>query len=781
MNRFNTQKNSYKVGLLLGITAALINSVFSFTDKGNTLWLGDVFLFVAAIAFGVPGALIATLCAMSWGLAAQQFDYSLRIAAITLSIGAGRRWLEAIPPYIVTTAVWLGFLSIAFHRSGSFYQIQAWTTGSILFGAVSDVILTVVAGAILLNGSVWTRITDAPKQFGMVEVLSHVLTLMVLTTLCITFAAFESYGIIPLEFTRNVKPPFLLGILALVVTVPTVVSIRVCDSLIAAGNSPTRALMQSSARNNFSDEVLSEWSTRPALSDGSINYPEDLPLDFITCAGDGLCYIAADESLIEYNHHFVKLTGIAGQAAKDQPIQGLTIHPEIHREILRLIKQKGAEVNAFAEARILERDGSISFYEIGVGPAGSGPENAWKLIRLRNITSERTLQESLIKATRFGALGKFVANVAHSFNNSLTTIIGRASFAKHVRNPQTMLSALEAILHTAHEAGDLIHKLLDFAEGRTGEVSRVDLSEFLEQQMELVQKLAGERIECFLKNNVGRIYADVHPAVLSQMLVYIVMNSRDAYRQGAGSITIALDFENIDSALPPGVAGARPGLFARITVSDQGIGMTPDVLSKALDPANIGSQDPASSGFGLSNVFTMVRSQDGFMTAESHPEKGTTISIYLPASSEKGVNVPNAAGASESSPDSTNKGQTVLVVEDREDLRSVVSMMLAALGYTSKTCSSAEEALDCMNHGHFDLLLVDAIMPHVSGLEFVEQAKARYGSDFKILFMTGCTPTPELVPEGTPVLLKPFDIDSLGSALKNFLVESDSSMGNAYV
>ena len=219
--------------------------------------------------------------------------------------------------------------------------------------------------------------------------------------------------------------------------------------------------------------------------------------------------------------------------------------------------------------------------------------------------------------------------------------------------------------------------------------------------------------------------------------------------------------------------GARPGDFARITIKDTGMGMSPETLARAFEPLFSTKRSKGNSGLGLSIVYSIVRAHDGFLAAESHPEKGTNITIYLPLRSIQpsaaDVTLNRTSPAFPLSLDTlTGNREHILVVEDEKPVRDLVTTMLSRLGYTVVSCANGHEALARCRERDFDLVLLDMIMPQMNGIDVINHLRDA-GKQTQTLLMTGYGVDVEGADPETPILSKPFDIITLGQTVKKLL------------
>jgi CheY-like chemotaxis protein len=255
---------------------------------------------------------------------------------------------------------------------------------------------------------------------------------------------------------------------------------------------------------------------------------------------------------------------------------------------------------------------------------------------------------------------------------------------------------------------------------------------------------------------------------MEQLIINLALNARDAMPTG-GRLTV----ETANVTLGPEMAGAPvdapPGDYVLLQVSDTGVGMDPATRSRMFEPFFTTKEVGKGSGLGLSSVYGIVQQSGGHMIVASKPEQGTTITIYLPraaagvTAAEPGLGEPTARGI-----------ETVLLVEDEEDVRGVAREMLALAGFTVLVAASADEAerICCDHPGPVHLLLTDVVMPRVSGIELAARLRPLRAA-MRVLYMSGYTDDIVLrrgaFEPGARLLPKPFTPDSLIRAVREAL------------
>lgn len=317
-----------------------------------------------------------------------------------------------------------------------------------------------------------------------------------------------------------------------------------------------------------------------------------------------------------------------------------------------------------------------------------------------------------------------------------------------------------------------MRNLLDFTAGGPSHMKVENIVDVLATRLELLKKIAGENYEISFKNAQPSYGVECDTNLMMQVITNLIMNSRDSYQGKPGAIEIVLDTEEMEEGVSDLHVGARPGHFARLRVKDRGCGMTPETLSKAFDPLFTTKSGSGHAGLGLSMVHAIVRAHDGFLTVESYPEKGTTVSLYFPlreVPSKEKAKI-HTSNEEHPLPQASNNGhrEKILVVEDEKGVRELVASMLNLLGYEVTSCCNGQEALAECEQNRFDLVLVDMIMPRMHGLDLVSKLRTA-DKEVKTLVMTGYGVTPETKGEHCGVIPKPFDINTLAHAVRDAL------------
>jgi signal transduction histidine kinase/ActR/RegA family two-component response regulator len=336
---------------------------------------------------------------------------------------------------------------------------------------------------------------------------------------------------------------------------------------------------------------------------------------------------------------------------------------------------------------------------------------------LLDRTRQRQLEEQLRQAQRLELLGRLAAGVAHDFNNLLAVITGYATrlsapLPRHARDEST-----HAITAAAERGASLVRQLLAFSRPQSTDSRVVDLNDLVREFAPLLRRVIGEDLEFRLRLDSHRLPVEVHPVQIDQVLMNIAVNARDAMPDG-GRLTIST--WKLDGT-------------ASVTVSDTGVGMDAATQDRIFEPFFSTKEPGKGSGLGLSTAYGIMRHAGGSLTVSSVPGDGTTFSINLPLASN---DVPSFLDATVDPAAPDGGPETVLVVEDEPALRELESLMLEDAGYHVLTAANAAEALVVAAENVIDLLVVDVVMPGMSGPQLVEELAAR-DSDVPTVFVSG--------------------------------------------
>jgi two-component system cell cycle sensor histidine kinase/response regulator CckA len=419
--------------------------------------------------------------------------------------------------------------------------------------------------------------------------------------------------------------------------------------------------------------------------------------------------------------------------------------------------------------------------------SGETVDTAWAYVRLSDGTTigigqdvgarkeaERTLRMSeaqLRQSQKMEAIGRLAGGVAHDFNNLLTSILGHTELMLGDLPPEHPLREdLGEVRHAAERAADLTSQLLAFSRKQVIEPRILDLNVAIGRIAGMLRRLIGEHIELatVLESTLGRVMAD--PGQIEQVIVNLVVNARDAMPDG-GRLRIETANVVLDAAFAREHAGAVPGPYVVLAVSDEGIGMDPEIQAHIFEPFFTTKDKAKGTGLGLATVYGIVKQSGGYVSVDSAPGRGTSMRVYLPLT--VAMPLPATTALEERN---TEGDETILLVEDEDSVRGLTRRILAYAGYTVLVARDADEALrvSAQHDEPVDLLLTDVIMSGLSGPRLAETLLGLRPS-IGVLYMSGYNEDTILrqgvLRQGVAYLQKPFTPAALTSRVREVLDE----------
>ena len=385
---------------------------------------------------------------------------------------------------------------------------------------------------------------------------------------------------------------------------------------------------------------------------------------------------------------------------------------------------------------------------------------------ITSLAERKRVEAALVGARRMEAVGRLSAAIAHDFNNLLTVIIGNLELIGERVSDEGLRPLLRPALQAAEAGAAFNRRLLSLSGRRRLSITPFAVNDRIRGFAKLIEAALGSTIalKLDLADNLWLCVAD--PCEFDNALLNLAMNSRDALPHG-GEVAITTRNAAIEAA--EGREDAHPVDYVRLSVIDNGEGMTPEVLRRAQEPFFSTKAEGKGVGLGLSGVRTFVERAGGFLAIESREGMGTTVSLHLPRAPAE-ARPPHEAGAEDEA--RLGDGEIVLVVEDDEAVREVMLKRVEALGYVVESARCGEEAIEILKSGpRVDVILSDVLMPDVSGHDIRRWVRANKPA-VKIVLMTGFSPeTARADRDGldAPILFKPFTREQLSTALADAL------------
>jgi len=423
-------------------------------------------------------------------------------------------------------------------------------------------------------------------------------------------------------------------------------------------------------------------------------------------------------------------------------------------EDVDLVRKDGAAVKArLACRRVITHDGETPSYE-GI---------------VEDLRTQSSLEDQLRQSQKMEAVGRLAGGIAHDFNNLLTIISGYSrmlidSFAPS--DPRR--NDTERIKTASERATALTRQLLAFSRKQVLSPTALNLNTVVSDLSKILPRLIGEDIDLAFMPGEGlnSVYAD--RGQVEQVLMNLIVNARDAMPEG-GKVTLETRNEKLDEKNARRRRGMLPGEYVMLAVTDTGCGMDAETQARMFEPFFTTKEEGKGTGLGLATVYGIVKQSGGHISVYSEPGRGTTFKVYLPAASAGKEKEGNTF-----SPNRLPRAETVMVVEDENDLRNMIVRALGRRGYHVLQAGSGEEAVELVRqNGHkVELLVTDVVMPGMRGTEAAQRLLA-LAPDLKVLYMSGYTDNAlfhqNLIESGSVFMQKPFTIDVLEEKVRQAL------------
>jgi len=389
---------------------------------------------------------------------------------------------------------------------------------------------------------------------------------------------------------------------------------------------------------------------------------------------------------------------------------------------------------------------------------------------IRDVTTNRQLEEQYRQAQKMETIGTLAGGIAHDFNNILSAILGYGEMAlEALAMDHPARKSVRTIIEAGLRASHLTKDLLLFSRKQGSKKIPVDVNAVIVRIEKLIRRIIGEDIQCDtqLVKQPLMVFADGHQ--LEQVLMNFATNARDAMPVG-GRLSIAAECVQLDQAFVAAHGLGAPGPYARITVTDTGKGMEQKILDKIFEPFFTTKEVGKGTGLGLAVVYGIIREHQGHIEAASEPGKGTTFRFFLPliAEQEPAAPIPPA----QLKPPGGR--ETILLAEDEPAVRELFASILEQNGYTVIEAVNGEDGVRKFEEhwGAIDLLLFDLVMPKMNG-KLAMEAIRKLQPDIKGVFVSGYAPEnirhKELTDLRTTVLYKPVAIAELLQAVRQAL------------
>jgi two-component system, cell cycle sensor histidine kinase and response regulator CckA len=479
------------------------------------------------------------------------------------------------------------------------------------------------------------------------------------------------------------------------------------------------------------------------------------------------------EGRIQYaNPALERMAGIPRDQLLGRPPAGVFVSASEDTEPFASMRDLAAgRIASWSGSLSLRRpDGSLLAAEAAIAPVcGDSGQVTHYIAIMGDTTREQEMEEQLRQAQKMEAIGQLAGGIAHDFNNLLTVINGYGRFIADALGPgDALYSDAQEIVAAGERAASLTRQLLAFSRRQMLEMTVLSLNDALSEMSSMLQRLIGEQVALRLRlgSDLWTVRAD--RGQVQQIVINLSINARDAMPEGG---TLTLETANVEwSDVPPsGRTGVLPGAYVMLAVSDTGHGMTPEVMGHLFEPFFTTKGPDRGTGLGLATIYGIVKQSGGGIDVSSEPGKGTTFRIYLPRSGEacEGDDPPDTAAL-------PRGGETVLVVEDEDEVRRLTVRMLEHLGYRVLSYGTPQDALKEGEASDMtvDLVVTDVVMPGMSGRDVVAKLLARY-PEMRALYMSGHSDEAmaggQALDAGLALIRKPFTMDELARKVRGVL------------
>jgi PAS domain S-box-containing protein len=440
----------------------------------------------------------------------------------------------------------------------------------------------------------------------------------------------------------------------------------------------------------------------------------------------------------------------------------------VEHQIRKEKRQRGEDVPSEYEISIVRKNGEVRRLQVFRKQVHWNGKIQFQLI-YRDVTElsraereMRSLQEQFRQAQKMEAIGHLAGGIAHDFNNLLTVILGYSQISlMDLGEDSPFRENLEEIRQAAERAANLTRQLLAFSRRQILEMKVLDLNSIVKDLNKMLCRVIGEDIELFvlLSEDLGWIRID--RGQMEQVLLNLAVNAKDAM-SGGGKLIIETANVDLDEAYARNHVSVKPGHYVMLSVTDTGVGMSPEVMKQIFEPFFTTKERGKGTGLGLSTAYGIVKQSGGNIWAYSEPGKGTTFKIYLPRV-EESLEETSEKKAKKELP---GGGETLLVVEDEDIVRKLTVKLLRQQGYQVLEARHWEEAITLCKERQdpIHLILTDVVMPGGSGPHLMERLK-EVRRDFKVIYMSGYADNTivklGILDQGIPFLQKPFTQNSL--------------------
>ncbi len=487
-------------------------------------------------------------------------------------------------------------------------------------------------------------------------------------------------------------------------------------------------------------------------------------------SSEAICMLDADWNIRFANASASRLSGYAEGELVGRPTQSLQTEEglEAYREMVETVTSGSSWMGKLTLRR---KDGSYIEVEslvFSLRDQNQGEESIEFVAFNRDLTDRVELERRVQQMEKMETVGQLAGGIAHDFNNVLTAILTTVELLQQRGDEVDLDHSLKVIHDAGEHAAQLTRQLLAFSRKQHIRPVDLDLNRAISRDLPMIRRLIGENISIEFVEGGGLATVHTDPGQLSQVLINLCANARDAMPQG-GTITIETKNVVLNGEFVASHPWAKPGQYVLLTVSDTGHGMDEATLKRVFEPFFTTKPEGRGTGLGLASVYGIIKQHDGLIHAYSEPEQGTSYKIYLPAVERRAMEFP-----AETEAPAVGGDETLLLVEDDEGVREALASTLRTMGYRVTTAEDGVAGLAALETLADDVHLVisDTVMPRMGGVELA-QAVAERHPNLPFLLLSGYAKDAVFKnkprPDHLEFLQKPFGVDTLLRTLRQIL------------